>query len=116
MNFADYVARYEKLIILFDRENLLLFFEKLPNLFDISEIKQSQNKTKISAESKPVLPKKLVQIADNILIAQITPMLKKNRVLETVKVCSEFYGDKYKSMSFKDWYKVVNNLYQRLNV
>ncbi len=103
-------------IILFDRENLLLFFERLPTLFDVSEFKQSKNKPIISAELKPILPQKLFQIEDGHLIAQITPMLRKNKVLETVKVCSEFYGDKYQDMSFKDWYRVVNNLYQSLNV
>ena len=110
-----YLSNGEK-IILFDRENLPLFFEKLPNLFDASEINQPKNKPKISFESKPVLPQKLVQIEDKVLIAQITPMLKKNRVLEAVEVCSNFYGDKYKAMSFKDWFKVVNDKYQNLNL
>lgn len=111
----DYLSNGEK-IILFDRENLLLFFEQLPHLFDVSEINQHKNKPKVSAELKPVLPQKLVQIEDNTLIARITPMLKKNRVLEAVEVCSNFYGDKYKSMSFKDWFKIVNDKYQNLNL
>ncbi len=110
-----YLSNREK-IILFDRENLPLFFEKLPNLFDVSEINQPKNKPKISAKSKPILPQKLVQIEDENLIAEIMPMLKKNRVLETVKVCSDFYGDDYKSMSFKDWYKIVNDLHQNLHI
>jgi hypothetical protein len=113
VNFSEfkegYLSNGEK-IILFDRENLPVFFEKLPNLFDVSE------KLKIASEPKKVvLPKKLFEITDSTLLSQIMPMLAKNRVLEAVEACSGFYGDKYKDMSFKDWFKIVENLYQKSN-
>lgn len=111
---SGYLSNREK-IILFNRETLLLFFETLPTLFDDS-VGKSPNEIIISEPEEDTISDKLSEITDESLIAKIEPMLKKNRVLEAVKVCSEFYDDKYKSMSFKEWYKIVDDLYQSLNV
>lgn len=102
-------------IILFDRENLPVFFEKLPQLFDVTEVVKKDSKSEIINEPKVSYSKKLFEITDTNLLGQIMPMLEKNRVLEAVETCTSFYGDKYQSMSFKDWFKIVENLYQKSN-
>jgi hypothetical protein len=58
---------------------------------------------------------KLLDITDKSLILEIKPLLKKNKVLEAVGVCTQFYKGKYKSMTFKDWFKLVNNEYKKIN-
>lgn len=103
-----YLTNGEK-IILFKRENLPLFFEKLPTLFnDISNklIRSDINEGDISV--------KLSEVTDKELLSKIEPLLRKNRVLEAVEICSKYYGDKHKGMSFKDWFKIVNALYQKI--
>lgn len=110
-----YLSNGEK-IILFDRENLLVFFEKLPHLFDVTTIIKKDLQTETVNKPKVSYAKKLSEITDTNLLNQIMPMLAKNRVLEAVETCSSFYGDKYKGMNFKDWFRIVENLYQKSNI
>jgi len=111
---SGYLSNGEK-IVLFKRQTLPLFFEQLPNLFDDSLIDISQVKKATVDKPKKNSAEKLPEITDKKLLARITPILRKNRVLEAVEVCSNFYGDKYKNMSFKDWFKIVNDRYRKLN-
>lgn len=112
---SGYLSNGEK-IILFKREHLPLFFENLPNLFDEFVNDNSSDETKISDSDEDINSNKLSEIPDKIVIEQIQPMLKNNRVLEAVETCSNYYGDKYKSMQFKDWFKIVDVLYKESNV
>lgn len=102
-------------IILFRRENLGLFFEKLPILFLDNQI---EIKVKVDVVSEPIeilYPDKLNEITDLHVLDLITPLLEKNRVLEVVEICTKFYEDKYKKMTFKDWFALINNLYRKKN-
>lgn len=110
---AGFLSNGEKIII-FNRKNLPLFFEKLPNLFDSSD--NEVNSSRKDNSDKPVKTytgKKLIEIADEVLIAELKPLLKKHKVLEAVKVTTKFYGNQYSNMAFKDWFNVVNNLYKQ---
>lgn len=109
-----YLSNGEK-IILFDRENLPVFFENLPNLFDVTTVVKKELQTEIVSQPKVSYSQKLFEITDTNLLNQIMPMLEKNRVLEAVETCTSFYGDNYKSMNFRDWFKIVENLYQKSN-
>jgi hypothetical protein len=57
----------------------------------------------------------LFEIKDIKLLGEIKPLLQNNKVLEAVKVCAQYYGDKYAGMAFKDWFKLVNNLYKEIS-
>lgn len=101
-------------IILFNRENLELFFEKLPSLFNFN---QTINGDNIDAVSEPVeicFPEKIIEITDVQLLNLIKPVLEKNRVLEAVEICMKYYENKFKVMTFKDWFKLINDLYKKL--
>jgi hypothetical protein len=98
-------------IILFRRENLGLFFEKLPIFFLDNQI---EIKVKVDVVSEPVAisyPDKLNEITDLYVLDLITPLLEKNRVLEAVEVCTKYYSDKFPNMTFKEWFNLINGIY-----
>lgn len=110
-----YLSNGEKIII-FKRNNLVKLFYEVSNLFKET---QSSNveiiKNNLSEPLSIYNADKLLEINDKALILQILPLLKKNKVLEAVEVCTHFYMGKYKSMTFKDWFKLVDKQYQKIN-
>ncbi len=94
-----------------------MFFDRLPNLFKDNqiEIDDIQNGNIVSKPKEDYVVGKLLEITDKQLLSKIKPLLKKNRVLEVVEICTKHYSHKYKSMNFKDWFKLVNDLYQKNN-
>jgi hypothetical protein len=113
---AGYLSTGEK-IVLFRRDTLPLFFDRLPTLFENNqvEIDGAKNDNIVSEPKEDYITDKLLEITDKQLLAEIKPLLKKNRVLEAVEICSKHYVNKYKSMNFKDWFKLVNDLYKKDN-
>jgi hypothetical protein len=111
---AGYLSTGEK-IVLFRRESLPFFFDCLPTLFETNKVKAyvSKNDNIVSEPKEPYLTDKLLEINDKQLLAVIKPLLKKNRVLEAVEICTKHYGRQYKNMNFKDWFKLVNDIYKR---
>jgi hypothetical protein len=119
-----YLSNGEK-IVLFKRENLINYFDASLNLFksnseagiDSVSIQNSQptNKT-ISNQPKNEHQNgnSLSKITDKELLKTIRPLLNKNQVLQAVEITSKYYGNKFKSMSFKDWYKLVNELHKKI--
>jgi hypothetical protein len=110
---TGYLSNGEK-IITFKRRTLLTFFKSLPIMFKES----NEQLQKIEVAQEPVIEyvtDKLTAITDKALLKEISPLLKKNKVLESVEICSKYYTNKYRSMSFKDWFKLVNQLYQEIN-
>jgi len=102
-------------IVLFRRENLDLFFEKLPVLFVDNYIEVKVKEEMVSESIEILYPDKLNEITDLHLLHLIDPLLEKNRVLEAVEVCTKYYQDRFKMMSFKDWFTLINNLYRKKN-
>lgn len=111
---TGFLSNGEK-IVLFRRENLDLFFEKLPDLFDENQIKTNDKENVVSEPAEIYFPEKLYEIADSELLNLINPLLEKNRVLEAVEICTKHYQDKFTKMSFKDWFALINNLYKKTN-
>lgn len=113
---SGYLSNGEK-IILFNRETLPLFFEDLTNLFENSktELKYSKVHDEPLVLEEPDSESKLIEIKDKILIAELRPLLQKHKVLEAVKVSTKHYGNKYKVMTFKDWFNIINDLYKKLH-
>jgi uncharacterized protein (DUF2164 family) len=44
----------------------------------------------------------------------IKPLLKKNQVLQAVEIISKHLGKQYKNKTFKDWYKIVSELFRKM--
>lgn len=105
-----YLSNGEKIII-FKREMLLEFFSNLNHLFTDKKSDEIEN---IYLEPKiEYIVNKLSEITDKVILNEIRPLLKKNKVLAAVDVCSKHYQSSYSSMTFKDWYRLVNQLYQK---
>ncbi len=58
---------------------------------------------------------KLLEITDKTLLQDLKPLLRKNQVLQAVEITSKYFDGKFKEMTFKDWYKLVNLLYKKMN-
>jgi hypothetical protein len=97
-------------IIIFKREFLPDFLYEIEKYFSISQ--KVRSKVKEIAPASVYATDKIYEIKDKSLLKQIRPLLRTNRVLEAVSICSKFYGNKYSSMNFKDWFNIVNKLYQ----
>lgn len=109
---TGFLSNGEK-IILFRRENLDLFFEKLPGLFDDNQIEINENVDFFSEPTEIYFPEKLYEITDTRILDLINPLLEKNKVLKAVEICTKYYCDKYKSMTFKEWFALINALYKK---
>ncbi len=102
-------------IILFRRENLDIFFEKLPNLFTDNQIELKEKIDIVSEPPEVLSPGKLSKITDIHILDLINPLLENNKVLQAVEVCTKYYSDKYPTMTFKEWFTLINNLYKKTN-
>lgn len=103
-------------IILFRRENLGLFFKKLPLLFIDNQIEIKVNVNVVSEPVEVLYPDKMNEITDLDVLDLINPLLEKNRVLEAVEICTNHYYEKYGSMTFKEWFNLITNLYKKNNM
>ena len=57
---------------------------------------------------------KLVSITDTFVINKIQPLLLKNKLLESIEICSNYYKGDYPDMTFREWFKIVNKLYNQI--
>ena len=99
-------------IILFRRDNLNMFFEKLPKLFLDNQIEIKVNADVVSEPVEILYPDKLNEITDLHVLDLISPLLEKNRVLEAVEVCTKYYSDKFPNMTFKEWFELIKSIYK----
>lgn len=116
-----YLANGEK-IVLFKRNYLSLYFDSLNNIFkeNANGVKVINNDYTESIKSidEPASSytiNKLYEINDMALLSQLRPLLQKNQVLRAVEIASKFYIGKYKDMTFKDWYKIIDAIYKEIN-
>ena len=110
---TGFLSNGEK-IILFRRESLGLFFEKIPILFEDNQVKIIENEDFVSEPNKIMVPVKLYEITDVQLLNLLNPLLEKNRVLEAVEICIKYYQDKFTKMSFKDWFNLIESHYKKI--
>lgn len=100
-----YLSNGERIVV-FKRENLKNFFDVVFDLFEEN------------AEPKITEPKQtttLTEITDKELLQIIKPLLKKNKVLQAVEETSKYYENKHNDMTFRDWHKLVSELYRKMN-
>lgn len=100
-----YLSNGERIIV-FKRENLTNFFDVVFDLF-------KENAVPKTTEAKQ--PVTLTEITDKELLQIIKPLLKKNKVLQAVEETSKYYENKHKNMTFRDWHKLVSELYRKMN-
>lgn len=104
-----YLSNGDK-IVLFKRSSLNEFFDSMVTLF-----RRSTELTKQITVTEPLEAfddGMLRKITDREILHSLKPLLKESKVLEAVNVCSKYYDTQYPSMSFKDWFQLVNNLYK----
>jgi hypothetical protein len=80
-------------IILFKRERLVEIFKIMNDLFNKSHLEKKAKK--IEHKNNPTTENqnnKLLELKDKKIIKLINPLLKNNKVLEAVKICSEYYS------------------------
>lgn len=110
---SGYLSNGEKIII-FKRELLTSFFDNISTIFrDRKASLENFDPKVVNDINIDYLPEKLHELTDKSLLHVLKPLLKRNRVLEAVEICTQFYKGKYKAMTFKDWFKLVNKLYQK---
>lgn len=110
-----YLSNGEK-IVSFKRENLINFFDVVKDLFNDRQVKEKSSSEKLINEPiAEFVTNKLFDITDKNLLQKLKPLLKKNQVLQAVEITSKYYIGKYKNMTFKDWYKLVNDIYKKMN-
>ncbi len=112
---TGFLSNGEK-IILFRREDLELFFQKLPLLYEDNQLKHNEYEDIVSEPIEFLFPEKLYEITDIQLLNLLTPLLEKNRVLEAVEICIKYYQDKFTKMSFKDWFNLIESHYKKLYI
>jgi hypothetical protein len=85
------------------------------DLFNKSHLEKKAKK--IEHKNKPTTENqnnKLLELKDKKIIKLINPLLKNNKVLEAVKICSEYYNGQYNNMTFKDWFNLINSIYKSI--
>lgn len=92
--------------VVFKRERLTSFFKVVFDLFEESAIP----KTTVTNRNTTV-----DEIIDKELLQIIKPLLKKNKVLQAIDETSKFYEKKHKDMTFKEYYRLVSELYRKMN-
>lgn len=101
-----YLSNGERIIV-FKRENLTNFFDVVFDLF-------KENAEPKTTETKQ--PVTLTEITDKELLQIIKPLLKKNKVLQAVEETSKYYENKHINMTFRDWHKLVSELYRKMDI
>lgn len=100
-------------IIVFRRDSLAEFFKTIDSLFAETVVSKPTTVT-VSRDEAPDSTYKIKELTDKGLLDAINPLLEKNRVLQCVEICTQFYEGQYPAMTFKDWFTLVNAQYQKL--
>lgn len=96
--------------ILFKRPMLISLFDNLEQLFlGFTNNLFSDPVIEINCDVK------ITEILDEELLSNIKPLLENHKVLEAVKIVSNFYQGLclYSEMSFRDWYRLVEKYYSK---
>lgn len=99
-------------IVVFQRKSLPSFFDKLDMLFN--EIAVITPEPEVKNSDLKIQKDKLNEITEPALLNLIEPLLRSNKVLQSVEICTDFYKGAYQNMTFKDWFILVNDQYQKL--
>jgi len=97
----------EEKVILFKKELLNEFFEVYPTLFN--DLENNINKYKFEVNGKFDYDMKTIRKI-------IDPLLKEHKVLQAVSVLKDLLKNEpeYQELSFKDYFKIVNEIYAEI--
>jgi hypothetical protein len=102
-----FLSNGEKLI-LFKRPMLINFFDNLEQLFLVTT-----NSLFPEPDVEINHDVKITEILNEELLSTIKPLLENNKVLDAAVIVSNFYKDFHSEMSFRDWFKLVENYYNK---
>ena len=113
---SGYLSNGEK-IVLFKRKNLNLFFKFHQELFEDNTSCYSKGIEIIRVEEpdQRIVECNILELMDYDLLQKLYPLLQKNQVLQAVEITSRHYSGKFKNMTFKDWYKIVDAVFKDLS-
>lgn len=97
----------EEKIVLFKRNLLPEYFQKYKSLFDYRTIDRMVQNNDFDSD-------KLHSINETFVIEKLKPLLIRNKLLEGIEFCNNYYKEAYPKMTFRDWYKLVNDIYTEL--
>lgn len=102
---VNYLSNNDR-VILFKSNMLKTFFNNVIQFFgeDSEKDSKDEQQNKLS---------KSKEIIDDKLLKKITPLLEKNKILEVVRICTDYHKNKY-DMTFRDWFDLVNAEYEKI--
>jgi hypothetical protein len=75
---------------------------------------QASAKKRINEQIEQKETATISEITDKELMQIIIPLMSKNKVLQAVDETSKYYEKKHKNMTFREWYKLVSELYKKM--
>lgn len=103
--FTEYLSNGDE-VYLMKRNHLRTFIiDKLV----LAEERLTNKTENITSEDK------IYVIDDELLLEKVKVLLYRNRVLEVVEICTKHYKNRYKNMTFKDWFRIIDDLYKKLH-
>ena len=95
--------------ILFKRKDLIDFFNQVETFFP------TENITNNIEEGKSIISeRKLLEITDENVIAQLKPLIKTKHTLKALKMLGDIYEKQFPNMKLKDWKNLIGKLEERI--
>jgi len=88
------------------------FFQRYQELFDEEAPLFRPTVSKASIPKQAIL----TEITDQSVLAEIIPLLRETRILDTAAKCFDQYSTEYPAMSFSDWLAIAKNMHAKLVV
>jgi hypothetical protein len=86
------------------------FFQRYQELFEEEAPLFGPTINRISIPKQAIL----TEITDPSALAEIIPLLRETRILDTAAKCFDRYGTLYPAMSFSDWLAIAKNMHLQL--
>jgi hypothetical protein len=101
-----------------DNVGKLMYSNSFKRFIEFSESEQkpiqASAKKRINEQIEQKETATISEITDKELMQIIIPLMSKNKVLQAVDETSKYYEKKHKNMTFREWYKLVSELYKKM--
>ena len=97
-------------VVIFKSKYIEEYLLKIDSIFknDYKTINSENENTQVQTTD-------IMKIFDEELIKKIKPMLIQKRILEAVTICTQELSDKYKDITLKDWFRLVETLRKEIS-
>jgi len=95
-------------MVLFKKNMLPVFFNTIDSIYINEAQDTSLFPADLPTEARSVV---LSSIDNEQLLSQINPFLTSGQVLKAIEICRRHYHPYYPAMGFKDWFALVNKLF-----